>query len=165
MDILEIISTRRSVREYKKERPSDGDIKSILEAGHWAPSGLNNQPWRFIVIDDNDRKEGLARFTKYDDMIIRAPVSIVILFATTDSYDRDKDMMAMGACIQNMMLEAHSLDIGSCWLGEITNRKEDAAMYLGLDNDLEIVAVLTFGYSNEPITEGWRKPLKDMIIL
>ena len=60
MDILDIIRQRRSIREYKKDMPEDSDIEKILEAGRWAPSGLNNQPWRFLVIKEKAKKNGLA---------------------------------------------------------------------------------------------------------
>lgn len=60
--------------------------------------------------------------------------------------NRDKDLMAIGACIQNMCLEAHSLGIGTCWLGEILNKKDEVLNYLGLGKDLELSAVITLGY-------------------
>lgn len=166
MDILEIIRQRRSVRLYKDDMPEDNQIRKILEAGRWAPSGLNNQPWRFLVIKDKAKKDGLCRFTKseYAATIKNAPVVLVVCMDIADSYNRDKDLMAIGACIQNMLLEAHSLGLAACWMGEIINRKEEIAKYLNLDTDLEIMAVITLGYSDEEVTEGCRKPLKSLII-
>lgn len=164
MDILDIIRQRRSIREYKKEMPADADIEKVLEAARWAPSGLNNQPWRFLVIKDKAQKDGLANFTKYGDIIKGAPVVIVVCMDIADSYNRDKDLMAIGACIQNMCLEAYSMGLGTCWLGEILNRKQEVSKYLNLDSDLEVIAVLTLGYPDEDITEGCRKPLKKLKI-
>jgi len=69
MEILEIIRSRRSIREYAKDIPREEEVEKILEAGRWAPSGLNNQPWRFLVIKDKKRKDGLAPFTKYGNII------------------------------------------------------------------------------------------------
>ena len=80
------------------------------------------------------------------------------------SYNRDKDLMAIGASIQNMLLEAHSLGLGGCWLGEILNKKEEVEKFLGLDEDLEIVAVITLGYSNEKSPKGTRKKLENLLI-
>lgn len=164
MDILNIIRQRRSVREYKKDLPQDADIEKTLEAARWAPSGLNNQPWRFLIIKDKTRKEDLAKFTKYGGIIKDAPVAIAVCMNIPDSYNHDKDLMAIGASIQNMCLEAHALGIGTCWLGEILNKKQEVAEYLKLDKDLELMAVVTLGYSDEDITEGCRKPLKSLII-
>lgn len=162
MDISEIIRKRRSIRKYKKDMPADSDIEKILEAGRWAPSGLNNQPWRFLVIKDRDKKDGLAKFTKYAGVIEGAPLIIVVCMDIADSYNRDKDLMAIGACIQNMCLEAYSLGLGTCWLGEILNRKDEAAGCLKLDSDLEIMAVITAGYPDEKAKEVSRRPLKDL---
>ncbi|KPK42996.1 MAG: hypothetical protein AMJ78_00025 [Omnitrophica WOR_2 bacterium SM23_29] len=164
MDILEIIRQRRSIREYEKKIPPDTEIEKVLEAGRWAPSGLNNQPWRFLVIKDRAKKDGLARFTKYSDTINDAPVIIIVCIDIGNSYNREKDLMAIGACIQNMCLEAYSIGLGTCWLGEILNRKQDVAKYLGLDENLELMAVVTLGYSDEDITESCRKPLNKLKI-
>ena len=164
MDLLNNIRQRRSIREYKKELLPKPKIDKILEAGRWAPSGLNNQPWRFLVIDDKEKKDGLSKFTKYGEIIKDEPLVIVICMDIADSYNRDKDLMAIGACIQNMCLEAHSLGLGSCWLGEILNKKKEVGEYLKLDSDLELMAVLTIGYPDEDITEGCRKSLKNLMI-
>jgi nitroreductase len=79
MDILNIIRQRRSIRRYKRGMPKERDIRKILEAGRWAPSGLNNQPWRFLVIKDKDKRDGLGSFTKYAYLIKNAPVVIATL--------------------------------------------------------------------------------------
>ncbi len=159
MDISNIIIQRRSTREYKEEIPSDAEIEKVLEAGRWAPSGMNNQPWRFLVIKDRAKKDGLAGYTKYGDIINDAPAAIVVCMDIADSYNRDKDLMAVGACIQNMCLQAHSIGLGTCWLGEILNRKQEVCKYLNLDEDLELMAVVALGYPDKDITEGCRKPL------
>lgn len=164
MDILDIIRQRRSIREYKKELPSDTDIEKVLEAARWAPSGLNNQPWRFLVIKDKSKRDGLAGFSKYGDVIKDAAVVIIVCMDIADSYNREKDLMAIGACIQNMCLEAYSIGLGTCWLGEILNRKQEVCRYLNLDEELELMAVVVLGYPDEDITKGCRKPLKKLKI-
>lgn len=163
MGIENIIKERRSIREYQKKLPSKTDIEKILDSGRWAPSGLNNQPWRFMVVEES-RKDGLSEFTKYGDIIKNAPMAICVLMDIADSYNREKDIMAIGACIQNMILKAHSMGLGTCWLGEILNKKKDVVNYLGLDEDLELMAVITVGYPDEEIIKGRRKPLKSLII-
>ena len=164
MDTLDIIKQRRSIREYNKELPSDSDIKKVLEAARWAPSGLNNQPWRFLIIKDKSKRDGLALFTKYGNIIKAAPVVIVVCLDIADSYNRDKDLMAIGASIQNMCLEAYSIGLGTCWMGEILNRKQEVCRYLNLDEDLELMAVVALGCPDEDITEGRRKPLNKLKI-
>jgi len=70
--------------------------------------------------------------------------------------------MAIGACIQNMLLEGHSLGVGMCWLGEILNKKEELAEFLDLNDDLEIMAVITAGYPDEDVKQPGRKPLNSL---
>jgi nitroreductase len=65
------------------------------------------------------------------------------------SYSREKDIMAIGACIQNMLLAAYELGLGSCWLGEILNRRKDAERYLRTPKNLELISVITIGFPAE----------------
>ncbi|RJO63815.1 MAG: nitroreductase family protein [Candidatus Omnitrophota bacterium] len=164
MNVLALIKSRRSIRKYKKQIPSDRIIHSVLEAGRWAPSGLNNQPWRFFVVKDNAAKNKLASFTKYSRVIKEAPLIIVICLNLKDSYHREKDLMAIGAYIQNMLLQAHASGLGACWLGEILNKKEEVAHGLCLPKGFELVAVVSLGYPDEFIKAGKRRPLKGSII-
>jgi len=161
-DVFNVILCRRSVRSYKKDPLPSGVIDKMLEAASWAPSGLNNQPWRFMVITQDSQKESLARFTKYGSVIKSAPVIIVVCMDIGESYNREKDLMSIGACIQNMMLQAYSMGIGTCWLGEIVNKKEKVAASLKLDSDLEVVAVVAAGYPQEKGFKGCRKPLTEL---
>lgn len=164
MEINKIIRQRRSLRHYKKDMPEDEEVEKILDAGRWAPSGLNNQPWRFLVVKDTKEKDGLAEFTKYGGIIKSAPIAIVVCMDIAASYGRDKDLMAIGACIQNMLLQAHALGLGTCWLGEILNKKEEVRQYFKLDKNLELMAVVVLGSPDESDATGSRKPLREMLI-
>lgn len=165
-DILTLIKTRRSIRNFLDTPPADPAVKKIIEAGRWAPSGLNNQPWRFLVIDDAATKDKLADLTRYGSIIRKAACLIVVFMDAADSYNRKKDLMATGACIQNMLLEAHSLKLGACWLGEILNRKNDVARLLGSDENTELMAVVALGYPRpaDRIKKGCRRPAKDLML-
>jgi len=163
MSIEDAIKDRRSIRQYTSKVPKERDIDRILEAGVWAPSGLNNQPWKFKVVKDKE-KHGLVKFTKYGKIIENAPIVICAFLDNGATYNREKDLMAVGACIQNMLLEACSLGLATCWLGEIINRKDEVQKYLGTDSDYELMACITLGYSDEEITEGCRKNLKSFIL-
>lgn len=164
MDVLNLIKKRRSTRKYKFKQISHSLVNRILEAGRWAPSGLNNQPWRFRVISDSQGKNDLSEFTKYGYILRKASVLILVFLDTNNSYHRDKDIMAIGACIQNMLLEAHGLGIGSCWLGEILQQKKAVNSYLKLPNSIELMAVVTLGYSAEKLKIGRRKQLKKLLL-
>jgi len=72
--MLDIIKTRRSIRKFKPEKIEDSTIEKIIEMGTWAPSGLNNQPWRFVIVKGKETKDKLAQQTKYSHIIENAPV-------------------------------------------------------------------------------------------
>jgi len=163
MDSIKAIKTRRSVRKFKEEAVPDKAIEEILEAGRWAPSGLNNQPWKFIVLE-KDKKDSLVDYTKYSYVIKSADKAILVFFDKESSYNQEKDLMAIGACIQNMLLCAHSLGYGTCWLGEILNQKQGVHKFLNTSKNLELEAVIALGKSLSLPKTAKRKQLKDLII-
>jgi len=162
--MLNSIRLRRSIREYKKDIPSDKQIETVLEAGRWAPSGLNNQPWKFLVVKDTAAKISLSQCTEYSEVIESAPVAICVFLDNKTVYNRDKDILAVGACIQNMLLCAHDLGLGTCWMGEILNQKKKVLKLFGLSSGYDLMAVITFGASNEKTAKSSRKALKNLII-
>jgi len=162
-EILDLIKTRRSIRRYSEKTISNGTIEDILEAGRWAPSGLNNQPWRFVIIKDKEKKQILAGFTKYSKTIENAKVAICVFLDKNSSYHREKDILGIGACIQNMLLYAQSLGVGSCWMGEILNKKDEVREFLELSDQYELMAVITLGYASES-PKSSRKTLSELIL-
>jgi nitroreductase len=162
--VLNAICERRSIRQYLKDMPTESQIKNILDAGRWAPSGLNNQPWRFVVVKDKALKDKLAKLTKYSQVVNGAPIAICVFMDIRSSYNRDKDILAIGACIQHMLLCAHSQGLATCWLGEILNKKDEVSALLDVDSDFELMAVIVLGYSDEQITKSCRKSLKSLIL-
>ncbi len=164
-EVLRVIRERRSIRKFTPEKVDKKLIEIILEAGRWAPSGLNNQPWRFVlVLEDEKKKSSLAACTKYGKIIQGAPALIVVLIDREVMYNSTKDYQAIGACIQNMLLAIHALGLGGVWLGEILNRSEDVLSILGVDGQrYELMAVIALGY---PAKEGksHRKPLNELIL-
>jgi nitroreductase len=74
--MLEQIKARRSIRMFSPDEVKDHTITQIIEMGTWAPSGLNNQPWKFVIIRDRNLKKDLSLQTKYSHVIQGAPVCI-----------------------------------------------------------------------------------------
>ncbi len=144
--VIEAIRERRSVRQFSREAVSDDALNRILESAIWAPSGRNNQPWKFAVIRDPMLKETLADLTHSGSIIRGAPVCIGVFLDHSRVYDSTKDVQAIGACIQNMLLAIHSLGLGGVWLGEILKNKEKVGELLGVGRDLELMAVVAFGH-------------------
>lgn len=162
MDILECIHSRRSVREFKDTPVEKDCINAVLDAGRWAPSGLNDQPWRFIVVQERETRERLACLTHYGHIIEGAQVCIAVFLDREAMYDYVKDIQAMGACIQNMLLAAHGLGLGTVWLGEILKNKEQVNAVLGAPETFELMAVVALGYPLEKKRHSVRKALEGM---
>jgi nitroreductase len=151
------------VRKFKKQDVPQDLVEQILEAGRWAPSGLNNQPWRFLVLS-KDSKDGLAQHTHYSAIIKGADKVILVFLDQEASYHRDKDMMALGAAIQNMLLAIHAFGLGACWLGEILKSKDEIHRQLNLQKGIELSAVIALGFPAGPVAKGKRTPLTQLVI-
>ncbi len=162
-EVITAIKARRSIRKYETRKIDDETIRLILDAGRWAPSGLNNQPWRFMIIADSETKKGLSNLTKYNRIVRESTLCIAVFYDRMEGYDRDKDVMAIGACIQNMLLAAHSLGVGTVWLGEILIRKVEAGLLLGAKQDFELMALIALGSPAESPRSS-RKELESLII-
>lgn len=163
MNTLQLIKSRRSIRKFKKANISAKTIEKILEAGRWAPSGLNNQPWRFMVLE-GEKKDALAKFTHYSYIIKGADKVILIFLDKESSYNYEKDLMAIGACIQNMLLYIHCQKLGACWLGEILNKRDKIRKLLNLPKNLQLESVITIGKPISHPTKGKRKKISSLVI-
>ncbi|UCF86710.1 MAG: nitroreductase [Nitrospiraceae bacterium] len=159
MDTFKLIKTRRSIRKFSDEPVSDKVIDSIIEAGIWAPSGLNNQPWRFSVIRNKDLRDKISELTHYSKIVQKANVLIAVFLDNAASYDRTKDVQAIGACIQNMLLFIHSIGLGAVWLGQILKNKDKVLEILGGSKGLELMAVIALGHPAEKGGKPSRKGL------
>jgi len=162
--VLEAIYSRRSVRHFTDEAVDSELITEILRAGSWAPSGLNNQPWRFAVVTDRQLKRQFEPLTRYG-RVIRAAACLIPVFVDKEAmYHPVKDHQAMGACIQNMLLAAHSLGLGAVWLGEILKSADQVRQLLGLPENLELMAVIALGHPAHRNQSSTRKDLAEVIV-
>ncbi|WP_243371742.1 nitroreductase [Geotalea sp. SG265] len=164
MELLEGIYSRRSVRSYTDQVPATEQVLEIVKAGSWAPSGLNNQPWRFVIVRDPEIRRQLAGFTRYRHIIDGAPVAIAVFCDRSVMYNDVKDHQAMGACLQNMLLAAHGLGLGAVWLGEILKSAEQVGRLLRVSSQMELMAVVTVGYPAETDQRSARKDVQELIL-
>jgi nitroreductase len=162
--MLDEIRTRRSIRKFTTDAVDDEILDRIIEMGTWAPSGLNNQPWKFVIVRDRELRTELSRQTKYAHIIKGAPVCIAVFLDNEQSYNRLKDIQAMGACIQNMLLAIHHLGLGGVWLGEILNNRETVEKILEVPDSCELMAVVALGHPAERRGKESRRALDRVII-
>lgn len=162
--MIEAIINRRSIRKFKSEDVDGETVNKIIEMGTWAPSGLNNQPWKFTVIRTGEIKKELSMLTKYGNIIAAAPVCIAVFLDNDEGYNRIKDIQAVGACLQNMLLAIYDMGLGGVWLGEILNKREQVEKILGVPDSCELMAVIAIGYLDGKKIPGSRRPLGEVIL-
>lgn len=162
--VVEAIHSRRSVRKFTDQPVSDDDLNTIIEAGTWAPSGTNNQPWRFVIVRDQAKKNELGGFTHYGKIMEKAAVCIVVFADRNVCYHEIKDSQAVGACIQNMLLTIHSLGLGAVWLGEIYKNGDKVRMAVELPENYHFHAVVALGHPYHEKQTSDRQPLDQVVV-
>lgn len=165
MDAIECITTRRSIRSYTEQPIDEQIVHQILEAGISAPSGKNGQPWKFKVVTDKDLINNISDLSIHGLWMKTAPLFIAVFLDNTCSYDREKDIQSCGAVMQNMMLTAHALNVGSCWIGEILQKSEEVKRILQIDNsELELMGIVIFGYKSRRMINPGRKIIESFLL-
>lgn len=163
MDLNQAIFTRRSVRKYNETPVEKETIKKIIEAGCHAPSACNVQGWHFIVIDDRAiineiLSNGAAAFLKNTRQAI-----FVVYDNRTDNDEYNDYIQSASACIENMLLMAHSLSVGACWINFLPPKKT-VRRILNIPNQYEPIAMISIGYYDQKLNERPRKYTLDQVI-
>lgn len=164
MDLLEGIYTRRSVRQYTDQPIAQEQLLQIIRAGMWAPSGRNNQPWRFVIVKNSETKKELAKQTKYHAIIENAAACIAVFIDKSAIYHEVKDHQSIGACLQNMLLAAHGLGLGALWIGEILKNADAVRSLLSLPDEMDLMAVVTLGYPTAQKRTADRIDIKEVLL-
>src|SRR5919108_4725529 len=139
LDVFEAVRTLLAVRSYRDTAVPDAVVRRILEAGRLTGSGMNRQPWHFIVVRDQDTLRRLGALASSGPYVAQAPLAIVVAV--------DKSRFAVSdasRAIQSMLLTAWSEGVGSNWVG--FGGLEDARTLLGIPGRLDLLALLPLGY-------------------
>lgn len=195
MDLLEIISNRKSVRKYTETHIPDEDLRKILEAGRLAPSWMNVQSWKFILVKSQEKKDLLSELSIGQPQVKNAD-ALIVCVADTKAWDEAKitgiQNPALNPALQAenallirtmeqviypvsyMMLEANNLGVSSCIIGafgsEITGIlpevSKKAKEELGLKDGQIISTIITLGYDANPTeTVKQRKTFDEVVSL
>lgn len=177
MEFSQVIKNRVSVRKYLTTDINDYQLYYILECGHSAPTAGNIQPWEFIIVKDHDQKDRIVKTTyvgnqrnslTHQDWLLEAPVFIVV------SADKERVAARYGeenmkkiiyldcsACIENMLLAAVDLNLGSCYISGF--REEELSEVLKLPSHLEPIGFLPIGYIDGKTNKRPKRSLKETI--
>ncbi|MCD6326056.1 nitroreductase family protein [bacterium] len=148
METLDCIKGRRSIRRFAHQDVLQEEIREILEAARWAPSGGNRQPWRFVVTFDRDK---IKTFDPYfhQPWVEQAPCVIVACANPHDTwarYDERDDcfVMDISAAVQNILLAAHAMGLGTVWVLSFSPRVVRKA--LGIPPHIRILSIIPIGH-------------------
>ena len=165
MNVFEAVRTRRSIRKYLDKPVETEKLMKILEAARLSPSANNNQPWHFIAVTDKTIRNSL--FSAYQrDWFVNAPVIIVACATPLKGWSRqdgeDYWKVDVAIAMQTMVLVAHELGLGTCWIAAFKEDKVKEA--LGIPREVHVISMTPLGYSAEkkgPVTA--RKPAEEII--
>jgi nitroreductase len=163
--LLDLFKERRSIRHYRPDLVPDAAIDRILEAGRWAPSANNLQPWAFVVVRDDLVRDQVAQYARYfapaPPPLVEAPLLIVLCGFVRDRIYHEYLNGDVGMAALQMMLQAKALGLGSCWIGSLD--RDAIAGLLRIPDYYEIVSVLTIGYPAEEPEAPSRRPLQEIV--
>ena len=167
MDLFETIYTRRTIRTFTAKKIPKSDLEKLVDAGRLAPSATNRQMWDFVVITEKKilddilphfhagRKYGTHEDGKFDGI---SAIIAVIMDGSNEYWKEDG-----AAATQNMLLAAHALGLGACWIGSYGSIYEEKAKdILGVPKGERLLSVITVGYPAGVPTGSSRKALKEI---
>ncbi len=164
METLNCIETRRSIRSYENKKIDKKTIERIIESALWAPSAKNRQPWNFCVIQNEELITKISKLSIYGRWMKNAACFIIVFLEKGQENNYIKDIQAVGASIQNILLAAHSLGIGACWIGEILEQESLIKDIISFDNEkYELMAIITLGYPEKSAAVPQKIPLESKI--
>jgi len=171
MKILDAIGQRQSDRSYKTDPVESGKIQLCIEAGRLAPSACNAQPWKFIVVDHMQLRNGIAEcgasagMNKY---LVQAPVIIVVVLEKTNAASliggiikgKDYTLIDIGIAVENICLQATELGLGSCIIGWFNEKK--VKQLLRIPKSRRVPLMISLGYTDGEKKQKKRKSIKEI---
>ena len=148
--VLENIHNRKSVRQYTSEPVSAEDIETMLRAAMAAPTAVNYQPWRFVVVSERAELDAMAEVLPFARMLKQAPLAIVVCGETKwfDGNENPFWQQDCSAATQNLLLAAEALGLGAVWTGVYPDLQRAAQLseFLGLPSDVQPLCAIPIGH-------------------
>ena len=147
MDFKELIQTRRSVRKFRAEEVEEEDLREILEAARLAPSAINLQPWKFIVIKNDKKKRLIAQAAGGQEFVGEAPVVIVACATGRGGFIggyMESWPGGVAFSVTHLLLAAWDRGLGTCWVGDFDEEK--IKEICEIPPEVRVVAIVPVGY-------------------
>jgi nitroreductase len=184
MELDDCIKGRRSVRSFTDEPVSKEEVQAILEAGTWAPTGMNRQPWKFIIIENKKAIQLVSEETKVlvrqnmpllakqysteQDVICYDTPMLILICAEKDKQWENLNLLDSVLAAQNMFLKAYELGLGTCYMGFVTllNSKPEVLKKIGVPENYQMMVPFILGHPktkqgkgkrNKPEIKEWLK--------
>jgi nitroreductase len=151
METIDAILTRRSIRKYDKKTISDEILQNLLRAACHAPSAGNQQPWHFVILDDRKILNVIHTFHPSGKMLKEADKAILVCGDLDLEKFKGYWMIDCAAAAENILLAAHSLGLGACWLGVYPRKGRVTGIrkLLRLPTHIIPFALISLGYPAE----------------
>lgn len=149
--MLKEIEQRQSIRKYQTKQIEKEKIDSLLKAAMNAPTARNTQEWKFIVITNRDKLNGITTLSPYTSMMLQAPCAILVMADLNKAINIEYGLINCAAAIENILIEAVYQGLGTCWCGiaPIEERIDAFKNYFNLSDSLYPVGIVAIGYSDE----------------
>ncbi len=150
MDVFDAVRTLVAVRRYQDTPVSDDTIRRIVDAGRLTASGMNAQPWHFVIVQDRATLQQLGSVLRTGPYVAEAPLAIVVAIEKTPIAVSDASR-----AIQSMLLTAWAEGVASNWVGfgGLTAVND----LLAIPPHLDVLAVLPLGYALGPVGQGTKQ--------
>lgn len=164
MDVMEAIRTRESVRDYLDKPVEEEKLLRVLEAGRLAPSAMNGQEWRYVVVRERAERERLMEAAQGQRFVGQAPV-VIACCAESDGRVMACGQLAysinVAISVDHMTLKAVEEELGTCWIGSF--REDRVKEILGIPEPIRVVQLLTLGYPAGRRGRKIRKTLDEIV--
>ena len=148
--VLENIHNRKSVRQYTAEPVSEEHIQTMLKAAMAAPSAVNYQPWRFVVVTEREQLDAMAEVLPFARMLKQAPLAIIVCGETLWFEGKENIFWQQdcSAATQNLLLAAEALGLGAVWTGVYPDpqRSAELSAFLGLPETVQPLCAIPIGH-------------------
>ena len=188
MEFREVISNRRSTREFSSQKVENEQIEKLIEYARWAPSAANRQPWYFVVLTGKKKEEiadimekqletdktlvldnqkptkqySPASSTLESIKIIREIPVLILVFRTPDENWLEGDYLSIGCAVEHICLGAQDMGLGSLWIRDVVYTRDKIAEAVS-HSDMELVTAVAIGYSCEYPYSRRRKELDSIM--